>query len=96
MINVAKRKQGSLPEAISASLLRMGTALDEQGMIHQALTPYLKLIERYPDSQEAPVATERVLAIAEDMRKKGQHHMAMAVFDRLEAASQTLRVSENP
>lgn len=93
---MAKRKQASVPEAISASLLRMGTNLDEQGMVHQALTPYLKIIERYPNSQEASVATERVLGIAEDMRKKGQHHMAMAVFDRLEAASQTLRVSENP
>jgi len=88
---MAKRKKSSVPEAISASLLRMGTTLGEQGMVHQALTPYLKLIERYPDSQEAPVATERVLAIAEDMRKRGQNHTAMAVFDRLEAASQTLR-----
>jgi TolA-binding protein len=85
---MAKRRKESVPEAISASLLRMGTALDEQGMVHQALTPYLKLIERYPNSQEAPVATERVLAIAEDMRKKGQHHMAMTVFDRLEVAHQ--------
>jgi TolA-binding protein len=93
---MAKQKKASVPEAISASLLRMGTTLDEQGMVHQALTPYLKLIERYPDSQEALVATERVLAIAEDMRKRGQNHTAMAVFDRLEAASQTLRVSKNP
>jgi TolA-binding protein len=85
---MAKRKQESVPEAISASLLRMGTNLDGQGMVHQALTPYLRIIERYPDSQEAPVATERVLAIAEEMRRKGQHHMAMAVFDRLEAAHQ--------
>ncbi len=83
---MAKRKQESVPEAVSASLLRMGTALDEQGMVHQALTPYLKLIERYPNSQEASVATEKVLAIAEDMRKMGQHHLAMSVLDRLEAA----------
>ena len=85
---MAKQKKGSVPEAISASLLRMGAALDEQGMVHQALTPYLKLIARYPDSQEALVATERVLAIAEGMRKRGQNHTAMAVFDRLEAAHQ--------
>lgn len=86
---MAKQGPGSVPEAISASLLRIGTALDEQGMAHQALTPYLKLIERYPNSQEASVATERVLAIAEDMRKGGQHHLALTVLDRLEAASQT-------
>jgi TolA-binding protein len=85
---MAKRKEESVPEAISASLLRVANALEEEGKVHQALTPYLKLIERYPDSPEASVAIERVLAIADDMRKMGQHHMAMSVFDRLEAAHQ--------
>jgi TolA-binding protein len=85
---VAKQKQSSVPEAISASLLRVAQGLDKEGKTHQALTPYLKLIEHYPDSQEAPVATERVLVIAEDMRKMGQPHMAMTVLDRLEAAHQ--------
>jgi hypothetical protein len=83
---MAKQGTGSVPEAISASLLRVGKALDAQGMVQQALTPYLKLIERYPGSQEASAATERVLAIAEDLRKRGQHHMAMTVIDRLEVA----------
>lgn len=82
-------KQGpSVHEAISASLLRVGRTLEGQGMVHQALTPYLKLIERYPNSQEASVATERVLAIAESLRKMGQHHMAMTVIELLEAAHQ--------
>jgi hypothetical protein len=85
---VAKQKQSSVPEAISASLLRVAQDLDKEGKVHQALPPYLKLIEHYSDSQEAPAATERVLAIAEDMRKMGQHHMAMTVLDRLEAAHQ--------
>jgi len=85
---MAKQKQESVPEAISTSLLRVASALDEQGKVHQALTPYLKLIERYPNSQEAAAATERLLAIAEDMRKMGQHHMAMTVLDRLETARQ--------
>ena len=44
---MTKQGPGSVPEAISASLLRLGTSLDEQGMVQQALTPYLKLIERY-------------------------------------------------
>jgi TolA-binding protein len=89
-----KQKQESVPEAISASLLRVASTLDEQGKVHQALTPYLKLIERYPDSQEAPLATEKVLAIAEVMRQKGQHHMAMAVLDRLEAARSLKRAED--
>jgi len=83
---MAKRKLGSVPESISASLLRVATDLENQGMIHQALATYLKIIERYPDNQEVPIATERVLAIAEGMRKIGQHHIAMRVLDRLEEA----------
>jgi hypothetical protein len=85
---VAKQKPGSVPEAISASLLRVAQGLDEEGMVHQALPPYLKLIAQCPGSQEASVATERVLAIAEGLRKAGQHHMAMTVLDQLETAHQ--------
>ncbi len=78
----------SIPEAVSASLLTLASRLDEQGKVHQALTPYLKVLERYPDSQEAPLATERVLAIAEDLHERGQPHMAMAVLQRLEGVHQ--------
>ena len=85
---MAKQKQSSIPEAISASLLRVAQGLDKEGKVHQALTPYLKLIEHYPDSQEASAATERVLAIAEELRAIGQPHTAMTVLDRLEAARQ--------
>jgi len=85
---MAKQKQVSVPEAISASRLRVAQGLDKAGKIHQALTPYLRLIERYPDSQEASAATERVLAIAEELRKAGQPHMTVTVLDRLEAARQ--------
>jgi outer membrane protein assembly factor BamD (BamD/ComL family) len=85
---MAKQKQSSVPEAISASLFEVAKTLDEQRKVHQALAAYLKLIEHYPDSQEVTVATERVLAIADEFRKKGQYYVAMRVFDRLEAAHQ--------
>jgi TolA-binding protein len=92
---MAKREQVTIPDepvavpdAISASLLKLAQTLDGLGKVHQALGAYLKLIERYPTSQDVPVATERVLAIAEEFRKKGQYHVAMRVFDRLEAAHQ--------
>ena len=80
------QRTGSVPEAISASLLRVGISLEECGMTHQALTPYLKLMERYPNSQESPMAVGKVLAIAEGLRQRGQPHAAMTVLDRLEAA----------
>lgn len=85
---MSKQKPTPVHEAISASLLTLATTLDEQGKVHQALTPYLKIIERYPDTPEVPAAVEKVLAIAEGMRKKGQFHVAMRVYERLEAASQ--------
>ncbi len=80
------QRTGPVLEAISASLLRVGISLEECGMTHQALTPYLKLMERYPNSQESPVAVGKVLAIAEGLRQRGQPHAAMTVLDRLEAA----------
>jgi TolA-binding protein len=83
-----KQKPTTVHEAISASLLTLAMTLEEQGKVHQALSPYLKIIERYPDTPEVPAAVEKVLAIAEGMRKKGQFHVAMRVYDRLEAASQ--------
>ena len=81
-----KQKQDYVPDAIRASLLRVGTDLEEQGMVHQALTSYMKLIKQYPNTQEASVAAENVLTIVEGMRKRGQHHMAMTVIDQLDAA----------
>jgi len=83
-----KQKPTTVHEAISASLLTLAMTLEEQGKVHQALTPYLKIIEHYLDTPEVPAAVEKVLAIAEGMRKKGQFHVAMRVYDRLEAASQ--------
>jgi TolA-binding protein len=83
---MAKPKESSVPEAIAASLLSVAKSLDEEGKVHQALPPYLKLIESYPNSQEASVAAQKVLAIAEDLREKGQHYLALTVLDRLEAA----------
>ena len=81
-----KQKQDYVPDAIRASLLRVGVDLEEQGMVHQALTSYMKLIKQYPNTQEASVAAEKMLAIAEGMRAKRQHHMAMSVIGQLDTA----------
>jgi TolA-binding protein len=80
------KRTSSVPEAISASLLGLAESLERLGKIHQSLDPYLKLVERYPDSQEAPLAIQRLLAITEDFRKADQHHMALRVLERLETA----------
>lgn len=82
------KRASSVPEAISASLLGLAESLEQQGKVHQSLDPYLKLVERYPDSQEAPLAIQKLLAMTEDFRKAGQHHMALRVLERLEMAHQ--------
>jgi TolA-binding protein len=79
-------KKSSVPEAISASLLNLAHSLEEQGKVHQSLDPYLKLVEHYPASQEAPLAAQRLLDIAENFRQAGQHHIALRVLERLEVA----------
>ena len=83
-----KQKITSIHDNVSAALLSVGMALEKLGKVHQALTPYLKIIEEYSDTPEVPAAIERVLAIAAGMRKVGQFHVAMRVYDRLEGASQ--------
>jgi len=66
----------------------MAMTLEKLGKVHQALSPYLKIIEQYSDTAEVPMAIEKVLAIADGMRQRGQFHVAMRVYDRLEAANQ--------
>ena len=83
-----KQKITSIHDNVSAALLSVGMALEKLGKVHQALTPYLKIIEKYPDTAEVPVAVEKVMAIAEAMQQRGQFHVAMRVYDRLEMASQ--------
>ena len=83
-----KQKASTVHESVSSSLLTLAMTLEKLGKVHQALSPYLKIIEEYSDTAEGPAAIEKVLAIADGMRQRGQFHVAMRVYDRLEAASQ--------
>lgn len=75
-----------IAQVASAALLRIGQHYQERGLLHHALTPYLKLVACYPDSEEAPVAVDRLVAIAELFEGNGQYRMAMSVYDRMERA----------
>jgi len=75
-------------EAISASLLSSAQSLGEEGHVHESLDLYLKLVERYPASREAPFAAEELLAIAAGFRQAGKHRMALRVLERLQEAQQ--------
>jgi hypothetical protein len=81
-----KQEPTPVAPATSTAVLEMGRDLEEHGKIHEALGPYLKVITDYSNSPEAQIAADRTMAIAEDLRSRGHHHVAMAVLDRLEQA----------
>ena len=83
-----KQKACTVHESVSSSLFTLAMTLEKLGKVHQALSPYLKIIEEYPDTAEATTAIDKVLAIADGMRLRGQFHVALRVYDRLEVASQ--------
>lgn len=73
--------------AASAGLLRMGMAYEEQGNISSATRTYLKIIAHYPDSEEAKIAVEKVVIIADALESRGHFNWAMSLYDQLEEAS---------
>lgn len=81
----------AISQAASAALLRIGRIYEEQGWLHHALTPYLKIVAYYPKSEEAPAAVDRLMAIAGIFEEKRQFHMALSVYDRLERAARFQR-----
>jgi tetratricopeptide (TPR) repeat protein len=80
-----------ISRAASATLLRIGKVYEEQGLLHHALSPYLKIVACYPESEEAPQAVDRLMAIAGLFEEKKQFRVAMSVYDRLERAARFQR-----
>jgi len=78
-------------QAASAALLRIAKYYHEQGMFHQAVSPYLKIIAYYPDSEATPAAVDGLVTIAGVFEGKQQLRMAMSVYDRLERAARFRR-----
>ncbi len=83
---MSQQLRQTISTAASAALLRIGGYFQEAGQLHQSITPYLKLLAYYPDSDEATLAVERLVTIAEIFEERGQLRMAMSVYDRMEQA----------
>jgi len=81
----------TISQAASGALLRIGNAYHEQGLLHQALSPYLKILAYYPDSDEARAAAENLIAIASAFEEAQQHYMAVSIYDRIERAVRVRR-----
>jgi len=88
---ISEELAAAISQAASAALLRIGKVYEEQGWLHHALSPYLKIVAYYPKSEESPTAVDRLVAIAGIFEGKRQFHMAMSVYDRLERAARFQR-----
>jgi len=88
---ISEKLSAAISQAASATLLRIGRIYEEQGWLHHALTPYLKIVAYYPASEEAEAAVDRLVVIAGGFEEKRQFHMAMSVYDRMERASRFQR-----
>ena len=81
----------TISQTASAALLRIGKIYEEEGWLHHALSPYLKIVAYYPASEEAEAAVDRLVVIAGGFEEKRQFHMAMSVYDRIERAARFQR-----
>ncbi len=84
---ISEELAAAISRAASAALLRIGKIYQDQGWLHHALSPYLKIVAYYPESAEAPAAVDGVVTIAGIFEGKRQFYMAVSVYDRLERAA---------
>ncbi len=73
--------------ATRASILRIAKAWEAAGKVNQALDGYARLLSRYPGSSEAAEAAGSIRALAEGCERRGEYHLALALYDKLERLS---------
>jgi len=66
-----------------ALLLKRAQSWQQDGNIHQARDMYFRLVENFPDTDEAHKAEERLLTMAQELEEEGKVYMAMSIYDRL-------------
>jgi hypothetical protein len=88
---LSEELSAKISQAASTTLLRIARSYYEQGLFHQATSPYLKIVSYYPQSEVAPAAVEGLITIATTMEKQHHRRMAMAVYERLERAARFQR-----
>jgi len=68
-----------------SAMLKRAELWQQDEKIHQARDMYFKLVENFPDTDEAHKAEERLLTMAQELEEKGKVYMAMSIYDRLAA-----------
>jgi hypothetical protein len=66
-----------------ALLLKRAQLWQQDEKIHQARDMYFRLVENFPDTDEAHKAEERLLTMAQKLEEEGKVYMAMSIYDRL-------------
>ena len=79
-----KQEQQSRATPVSV-MLKRAESWRESGKVHQAIATYFKLVENFPDTDEASKAEERLLGLAQELEGEGKVYAAMGICDRLAA-----------
>lgn len=64
-------------------MLKRAESWQQDEKFHQARDMYFKLVENFPDTDEAHKAEERLLTMAQELEEEGKIYMAMSIHDRL-------------
>jgi hypothetical protein len=70
--------------AVRGALFKAAQAWEEQGMLHSAIDGYIRLLKRYPVSEESRTAFERLIAIGTLFQEQGHFHEAISLFNTVE------------
>jgi len=66
-----------------SQMLKRAELWQEDEKIHQARDMYFRLVENFPDTDEAHKAEERLLTMAQELEEEGKVYMAMSIYDKL-------------
>lgn len=69
-----------------ASMLRMGQNWQKLGRLNQAIDAYLRIVEDNPGTEEGEAAKVALLSIATGFEQEGRYHLAISIYDRLNAS----------
>lgn len=66
-----------------SAMLKRAESWQQDEKLHQARDMYFRLVENFPETDEAQKAEERLLNMAQELEEQGQVYMAMSIYDRL-------------
>jgi len=68
---------------LASQMLKRTESWQQDEKFHQARDTYFRLVENFPDTDEAHKAEKRLLTMAQKLEEEGKVYMAMSIYDRL-------------